>query len=235
MENKLLVEKYSPRVFSDLTYNESVTKHLEKISTKTNFSHLIFYGPDGAGKKTRIKLLLQHIFDHNVHKLKIETKEMKVNSTNVQYTIASSNYHIELTPSDNGIHDRHIVNYVIKETASIGNINRKDNKFNKIIVIHEADNLSRDAQSSLRRTMEKYVGNCRIIMSCNQLSKILAPIRSRCLTIRIASPTENDMLQCLSHIRNEEKLKISDLQIQKIISESKRNLRTAIFQLQLSK
>jgi replication factor C subunit 3/5 len=250
MSNKLLVEKYSPKSLSDLTYNDKVTSLIEKLSKKQNFSHLIFYGPDGAGKKTRIRILLQNIFSESVHKLKIESKEMKINSTMVEYTVASSNHHIELTPADSGNHDRHIVNYVIKESASISNLysnnfvnnaetsninNKVDKNSSKVVVIHEADMLSKEAQSSLRRTMEKYMGNCRIIMSCCQLSKIISPIRSRCLSIRVAAPSEEKMKECLNQIKKSENMSVNDLQIKKIIYETGRNLRSAIFQLQLSK
>ena len=58
-----------------------------------------------------------------------------------------------------------------------------------VIIIHEADLLSRDdAQHALRRTMEKYVSNLRIILCCNSTGKIIPPVQSRCLLVRIPSP-----------------------------------------------
>jgi replication factor C subunit 3/5 len=242
--SKLFIEKYNPKTIEQLSYNEKVSNLIQKISTKSDFSHLIFYGPEGSGKKTRIKVLLQSMFNESIHKLKTETKQIKVNSTNVQYSISHSAFHIELTPSDSGSQDRHIIQNVIKEAASnkianqgtgvkSGNSTLKHN--NKVIVIHEADNLSKEAQSSLRRTMEKYSGNCRIILCCNQISKIILPIRSRCLSIRVPSPKINDMTSCLKYIKEEEKLNVNDNQIKKISLESNRNLRSGINILQISK
>ena len=58
-----------------------------------------------------------------------------------------------------------------------------------MVVLNEVDSLSRNAQAGLRRTMEKYTGSCRLILCCENSGRIIAPIRSRCLCIRIAAPT----------------------------------------------
>lgn len=59
-----------------------------------------------------------------------------------------------------------------------------------MVIINESDSLSRDAQAALRRTMEKYMANMRIILCANSTSKLIAPIKSRCLLMRVAAPTE---------------------------------------------
>ena len=62
-----------------------------------------------------------------------------------------------------------------------------------VVVIHEADSLTRDAQAALRRTMEKYMTNMRLILCANSTSKLIAPIRSRCLLMRGAAPGEDEV------------------------------------------
>ena len=62
-----------------------------------------------------------------------------------------------------------------------------------VVIIHEADSLTRDAQAALRRTMEKYMSNMRIILCANSTSKLIAPIKSRCLLVRVAAPTEDEV------------------------------------------
>jgi len=235
-DEKLWMDKYQPKKIEDLDYNHQITNILKTIAQKEDFPHLIFYGAEGAGKKTRIRALLSLLYGQGVNKTNSEIRELKVNSTNVEYLITSSNYHLELTPSDADHHDRVIIQKVIKESASTAQIDTKNQRNFKIIVLQEIDNLTKEAQAALRRTMEKYMKSCRLIMSCNSLTKIIPPIRSRCLSIRVPCPTNNDIKTILNNIKITEKLSnISDKQIDSIIQSSDRNIRRAINSLQLSK
>ena len=61
----------------------------------------------------------------------------------------------------------------------------------------EADHLSADAQHALRRTMEKYMAACRIILCANSTSKVIPAIRSRCLGVRVPAPKDEQIIQVL--------------------------------------
>lgn len=93
-DDKLWFDKYHPKKIQELDYNKDVSELLKTISTNTDFAHMIFYGPEGAGKKTRIRAFLQEIYGNGVHKISTEMRELKVNSTKVEYMIVSSPYHI---------------------------------------------------------------------------------------------------------------------------------------------
>lgn len=77
---------------------------------------MIMYGPEGAGKKTRAYAFLAKIFGDHVFKIKEEERVVKPenSSTSIEFSLFTSNYHIEMTPSDNEHNDRHIVQTVIK-------------------------------------------------------------------------------------------------------------------------
>ena len=65
--------------------------------------------------------------------------------------------------------------------------------FSVVVVLTETDRLTKQAQHALRRTMEKYTSSCRLILCCNSTSKIIPAIRSRCLGIRVAAPTLDEV------------------------------------------
>lgn len=111
----------------------------------------------GAGKKTRVMALLREIFGAGVERVKIEHRSLKTPSNKtIDITTLGSNYHIECNPSDAGNNDRFVVQEVIKEIASHGVLQSgQSNKSFKVVVLTEADRLSKQAQASLRRTMEK--------------------------------------------------------------------------------
>lgn len=68
-----------------------------------DFPHLLFYGPSGAGKKTRVLALLKELFGDKVDKVKAEQRSFDVSKTNpVSVTIVSSQFHIEMSPSECG-------------------------------------------------------------------------------------------------------------------------------------
>lgn len=142
-----------------------------------------------------------------------------------------------MTPSDNDQHDKHIVQYVVKEIAGNSNVESKSGKGFKILIINEADKLSKDAQGGLRRTMEKYMKNCRMVLVCNHVHKLIHPIRSRCLNIRIPAPDTTSISNVLAEICKLEAAHstFSPDCFNTIALNCQRNLRLAIIQLQMSK
>jgi len=145
----------------------------------------------------------------------------------------SSNYHIEMNPSDAGFYDRVIVQEVIKEIAQTRPMNT--NRTYKMVVLNEVDKLSKDAQHALRRTMEKYMESCRLILCCNSSSKVIEPVRSRCLSIRIPAPTVQEISQILLHVAKKEGLVLPTEFSLKIAELSERNLRKALLMLEANK
>lgn len=137
-------------------------------------------------------------------------------------------YHLEITPSDVGNYDRVVIQELLKEVAQTQQVDLGAKQRFKVVVINEADGLTRDAQAALRRTMEKYSNNVRLILVANSTSGIIAPIRSRTLLVRVAAPTETEICDALSLAGKKENWKIVPKLNERIARESGRNLRRAL-------
>lgn len=163
-----------------------------------------------------------------------DTCRVFVTPTNrkLDVTIVQSNYHLEITPADSGNYDRVVIQDLLKEIAQTAQVDASARQRFKVVVINEADSLTRDAQSALRRTMEKYSTNLRLIMVANSTAKIIGPIRSRCLLMRVAAPSHNEIIRVLRFVAHKEKLALTDHLAQRIAVESSRNLRRAVLMLE---
>lgn len=146
----------------------------------------------------------------------------------------SSKYHIELTPSEVGVHDRIVVQEVVKEMAQTAQIDQNAQKQFKVVILCEADNLSREAQHGLRRTMEKYAQNCRIILCCESLSRIIEPLQSRCILVNVPAPSNLEVAQTIKYVCAEERVKIPESVLQQLVEKSDNNMRRALLMLEAS-
>jgi len=236
--DRLWCDRYRPKTLETLDYNKGIAMMLRKLACCEDLPHLLIYGPNGAGKKTRIMGFLSEIYGNGVFKLKQDFWEFKVSatsSTKVECSVLSSNYHIDITPAECENYDRVVLQKLIKEVASTHQIDTKAQKNFKIIVINEVDRLSREAQAALRRTMEKYVGVCRLVLVCENLGRVISPLRSRCLLMRVPAPKQSDIEKVLKYIAIRENHTFPDQLITKIAEGSERNMRRAILQLQTIK
>ena len=187
------------------------------------------YGPSGAGKKTRIVATLRELYGPGVEKIKIDSRIFQTSSNRrLEFNIVASVYHLEITPSDVGNYDRVVIQDLLKEVAQTQQVDQSARQRFKVVVINEADHLTRDAQAALRRTMEKYSPNLRLILLANSTANIIAPIRSRTLLVRVAAPSETDVCQVLKSVGSREGwAEVAGLN-RRIARESGRNLRKAL-------
>lgn len=58
----LLVDKYRPTKLEQLDVHPELTDQLMRITSTGDFPHMLFYGPSGGGKKTRVAALLRQLF-----------------------------------------------------------------------------------------------------------------------------------------------------------------------------
>jgi len=234
--DRLWCDKYRPRTLELLDYHKNISTMLRKLSFCVDFPHLLFYGPNGAGKKTRVMAFLSETFGNGVFKLKQDYWEFKLsasNSTKVECTVLMSNYHIDITPSECESYDHVVLQKLIKEVVNNFQIDsNKTQKGVKFIVINDCDKLSRAAQAALSRTMEKYSEICKLILVCENLGKIIHPLRGKCAMIRVPAPSYTDIENVLKMILKKENTFFPEQLFGKIAEMSERNMRKAILQFQ---
>lgn len=230
----LLCDKYRPTSLLAVDYHQQQAAQLKNLVSAGDFPNLFIFGPSGAGKRTRIDLLLREIYGPGVEKVHIQNETFETPSKRkIEIKTINSNYHIEVNPSEVGIYDKVVIQALIKNTASTASIHNFSTSF-KTVVISNADRLTKDAQHALRRTMEENLASCRLILCAESSSRIIAPIKSRCLLIRVAAPKVDDIVKILMDVGAKEKCDkfLTNEVAQKVALDSCRNLRRALLMLE---
>lgn len=232
----LWVDKYRPKDLQKLDYHKEQANHFKKLTQQGDFPHLLVYGPLGAGKKTRIMCLLKELYGTGVERLRMENMHFVTPSNKkLEITTISSNYHIEVNLSDVGIYDRVVVMDLIKNVAQTQQLDVNGQREFKVVVLTGVDELTKDAQHALRRTMEKYITNCRLILCANTTSRVIPAIRSRCLSIRVPAPTVDEITTILQTVCKKENLSLPVELAKQIALKSGRNLRRALLMCEACK
>jgi replication factor C subunit 2/4 len=160
------VEKYRPTTVSEISYQTEVVSALTTSVETGKIPHLLFYGPPGTGKTSTILALAKQIFGPKFYRTRI----------------------LELNASDErGIQ---MVREKVKKFAQKKISKATDPAYPcpplQLIILDEADSMTVDAQSALRRTIEVHSRQTRFCIICNYVSKIIEPLASRCVKFRFA-------------------------------------------------
>ena len=198
------IEKYRPSKLEDIKSQDFIKTSLQKLVENNTIPHLLFFGSSGTGKTSSILACIKEL----------EAKGYMVSK-------------LELNTSDQrGIKT---VRQKIKEFATTQSFFKNGLK---IIILDEADYMTKIAQCALRQIIEKYSKNVRFCIICNYINKIIPAIQSRCMKFRFSLLTDDEMRNKIEYIVKQEKLKISDKAITTIISLSGGDMRKSINILQ---
>lgn len=188
----------------DVLGQDAIIERLQSYVKSSSLPHLLFSGPSGVGKTASAIAIAREMFGE----------------------VWRSNF-TELNASDERGID--VVRNKIKNFARTASLGKAAFK---IIFLDEADALTHDAQSALRRTMERYTSTCRFILSCNYSSKIIEPIQSRCAVYRFKPISDEAVEKCIRQIAKEEGLQLMDDGIEAIKYVTRGDMRKAINSLQ---
>ena len=232
--NGIVNNGWETRSPSKCYFHKEILEKLKTISNDDCLPHIIFYGNPGSGKKTLINLFLEQIFDKSVYNLD-DSKYNVISSGNIEteVIVKQSDHHIIIEPGNNNF-DRYLIQDIVKEYARRYPlcIFESSREF-KMVQINHLDNLSYYAQTSLRRTIEKYSKTCRFIMWCYSLSKVIEPIRSRCLCIHVPTQTDDELIKWTFNIASLEKIKLNFNILTNIVESSNGNLKNILWKLDM--
>ena len=175
------VEKYRPNTLDQIISQDDIIKTLKKFLNKNSLTHLLFYGTAGTGKTTCAKAIANFLYGNQ-------------RTGNILELNASDERGIDIVKEQ--------IKSFCQTLNSFSNFslseNNLKNNFFKLVILDEADMMTTDAQSALRRIMEKYTNNVRFILICNQIHKIHPAVQSRCMRFRFR-PIKNE--ECLNRLK----------------------------------
>ncbi len=241
-----LIDKYCINNPWDVIYNKNIYLKLlklnnlnswldDEVNIKNKFNNLpniLVYGNEGSGKNSLIKLFLKRLYGQNIQKLNVKYTINGYGSNNIEVEISQSLYHIEIIPTNTGL-DKYLVQEVIKKYAQKNMLSFNSKIPFKIIWIKNIDNLSYYGQTALRCIMEKYCKICKFILSGRQITKIIDPLISRCLILRMALPNNTDIMKMLMNISVNENKFLSMDEYSDIVLNCNNNIKVAITKLEL--
>lgn len=176
---------------------------------------MLFYGPPGTGKTSTVLALAKELYGPEMFRTRV----------------------LELNASDErGIS---IVREKVKDFARMQLSNPPPHYKDrypcppyKIIILDEADSMTQDAQSALRRTMETYSKITRFCLICNYVTRIIDPLASRCSKFRFKPLDQDNAKKRLEDIAENENVKLEAGAVDTLIKCSEGDLRKAITFLQ---
>lgn len=209
LEQMMWVEKYRPERLADLANQEGVKERLRSLMAKpAELPHLLFAGPPGCGKTTTAMIVAREV-------LGADWRE----------------YTLSLNASDERGID--MVRERVKTFARF--VDRREGVPFRLVVLDEADEMTSDAQTALRRIMEDSSGYTRFILLCNYSSGIIEPLQSRTAIFRFRRLDEASVVAHLKRIAKDEKLDVqTDEALAAVYEATQGDLRQAINMLQAS-
>ncbi|OIV97942.1 hypothetical protein TanjilG_12699 [Lupinus angustifolius] len=202
------VEKYRPQSLNDVAAHRDIVDTIDRLTTENRLPHLLLYGPPGTGKTSTILAVARKLYGAQYH-----------------------NMILELNASDDRGID--VVRQQIQDFASTQSLSFGFVKLSvKLVLLDEADAMTKDAQFALRRVIEKYTKSTRFALICNHVNKIIPALQSRCTRFRFAPLDAVHVTERLKHVIKAEGLDVDDSGLTALVQLSNGDMRKALNILQ---
>jgi len=203
------IEKYRPKSLDEV-YNQKETVEGIKslLKTPATMPHFLFAGPPGTGKSTVALCVARQLMGESFRSLVLELNASDERGIGVvRERIKGFSQIIQSTPSG----------------VQFG-----------LVILDECDEMTRDAQTALRRIMETSSRTCRFILICNYQSGIIEPIQSRCSVFRFRRLEKAEAVEYLAKICKSERVDADPRVVERIFEISEGDLRRAVNYLQVA-
>ena len=186
-----------PKSVTEISHQGEVVESLRKSIEKKSMPHLIFYGPPGTGKTSTILACARDLFGADYKSRVMELNASDERGISVVRNKIKSFARLAVGSSKAA---------ATAEGGAGGSASSHTPPPYKLIVLDEADSMTTDAQSALRRTMETYSKVTRFCIICNYISRLIPPIASRCAKFRFKPLPAEAMVSRLGHIAQQEQV-----------------------------
>jgi len=176
-----------------LQIHQTIKNKLNYFHEKHKIPNILFHGPSGSGKRTIVNEFIHKIYDYD--RIKIKTFVMYVNCSHGK-----------------GIK---FIREELKFFAKT-HINSNGGNIFKSIVLLNADKLTMDAQSALRRCIELFSHNTRFFIIAEDKYNLMKPILSRFCEIYIPEPVLDDVILNLYQYNLNEVFKMKEIKIHRL-------------------
>lgn len=146
--------------------------------------HTLFYGPPSSGKLTLARqLIAQHtqLPLSSVERLHRHTYQLR----DKEFPFYKTPVHFEMSVADFVPNHQKALIELLQELSKTLNVSRNTYK---IILLREADLLSRPIQHQLRRMMEVFYTTCRLVFISHSLDRLDQTLQSRFVCVRVPRP-----------------------------------------------
>jgi len=222
----LWVQKYRPQSFEEMVGQPIVKVQLERIVESKNLPNLLFNGSAGTGKSSAAEVVARELFGDVWEGNFTELNASDIFEQGKKYLEASRSL-ARFYDARKGVLDN--FKLIMNRLAGIAPLAAPY----RILFINDADALTLDAQQALRRTIERYSRTCKFILATERPSRVIVPIRSRCLPMHFTQLPVDMTLSFLQRIASDEGFTLSDELVLSVAHHSGGNFRKALTLLQI--